>query len=601
MAKRATTPRRALRIGLLVAVVAPFATQSTATAQSSEQVAVSVETVALAADTPAKIELTNTSSETLTLVLSAWAGDPPARLDVVPAGPVIVESGSAVDVTISAPSFLSSDATLDGKFVVGTGGNTVAVFDLTVGAREAPAATVKSHTVVFYSVLPGVRTPRSEFIPASTENCIDTDADEWARTLTATSGRHQMELTATCAAEGIRLTSGDFTFDQHAVFTATLKGAGEDVQVSVIWTTIILWPILVMLAGFGAGLWVHRWTKGGRDLRLTRVRLGNLRFAAADADAVFRGQAAGSAWAGLAIADSVASDVDALIAQLAEVDQQRGPIGFVTERQADALKALRDAAAPIEASIHQWRTEAAEDLVALATARMENPELWALMPSAVAPIDEWLNGRWPGSSADVATLVSEANHLAGALRVIAAYADGVSDLADLEEAVDDATGDTFVDADSKRRILEKRLNDDDRPDAATSLADVDGLAEAVIEFLDAVETVAADVGAPGLEGLTRKAYDGAPLSVPGPSPLARIAAARARASVVTRDNMAFALIGFVAIWSGLEALYFGKPWGNVVDVVGAFGWAFTATAGLSLALTLLTQPNAQAFTLSTDD
>jgi hypothetical protein len=48
----------------------------------------------------------------------------------------------------------------------------------------------------------------------------------------------------------------------------------------------------------------------------------------------------------------------------------------------------------------------------------------------------------------------------------------------------------------------------------------------------------------------------------------------------------------VAAWTGLAALYLGKPWGTWTDFIAMFAWAFGTTAVLTPLLSSLERLNA---------
>jgi hypothetical protein len=90
----------------------------------------------------------------------------------------------------------------------------------------------------------------------------------------------------------------------------------------------------------------------------------------------------------------------------------------------------------------------------------------------------------------------------------------------------------------------------------------------------------APVQQPAFVGYADAPVPAAPSSAPAP-PVQPVRAARRVGRNRLVDNVAVLIVtAVVTVWTGLAALYFGQPWGSVVDYGGALVWGFGVHAAL---------------------
>ena len=543
---------------------------------------------------------------------------------------VTIPSGESRTVTITAPS-----TALTSSFVgqvSATFGSAVATLAIKLSPPETAATAVKKSTVNMYSWFPWPRSPKyvdsddlklagsacttapppfavgsgSALLnvkptcllikcPVETARSIETSVAPQEGSSTTVVAQANCEPTAL-----LHLKVTSFDWNQHHSFVGTMSSGGADTELTVRYSTVFLWPVFALIAGLVVAVWAASWTTGRRDLRLVKLRLLDLQRVAGEADAAFRTSAAGQTWNSYEISTSVHSDVTEHLATLEDIASS-GTYHLVTDTQKTELQLLVKEAAPLETLVEKWPTANKDIFEPLRNLR--NDTTSAAAWAAMGATDKWLDDTLEPSTDNTAVeateyiaLFAETAQMANALALVKGF------LYDKERLVNKATqapdAEKVADTQATQRDLDQLLGDSRNglaPSAVMALKPkFDGFRTEVnrLPVPMVTETVTVDryALADDEEALVRQEYV-QPLS-PADS---------LRATITATDLRVVAIVGLVAVWSGLQALYFGKAWGNVIDYASAFLWTFTATTVLAPLITALTQRNSTRFRLIADD
>jgi hypothetical protein len=328
---------------------------------------------------------------------------------------------------------------------------------------------------------------------------------------------------------------------------------------------------------------------------------------AREADRKFKAAASGRRWASYAIADAVALELAAHLVKLDSIAQEGARAGLLTAQQVADVKALATAAAPIDVLVGEWPAWHLEVFLPLDGLRndAEWHGAWAAIPRVKAWIDHLLEPTVDPTPMGVERSVEvkkEQAQTEAALKLVAAFLHYAARVGEVREQVRADDPDLMAALDALRDLRERLSADDaQRPTAVVALAPkidafrtlVNKLPEPVVTTVAGVEE-AIDEDAAAAEAQLAEVL--AHLAETTPADVVRMR----NDAITTVDRRLIGVIGAVAVWSGLQALYFGKPWGNLIDYGAAIVWAFTGTAVLTPLITILGQRSESRYRLRSD-
>ena len=355
------------------------------------------------------------------------------------------------------------------------------------------------------------------------------------------------------------------------------------------------WASLALLAGLGLALALRRWTGAVRPALVLEARAADLAAEPADsAIAAFKQAAQGHDWAAYDPSPALHAEVEAAKALIAKLDsrsfdevspEDRKAIEARLERIAElqaTITALGPALAALEAAVTVVRklapitaiptAPAPPAFVASADALLDGGDLKtleafaALKDSALAMTK--LAARWPQLHAETARAMAR---LAGRTDVEEARQGLAGAWLQLSEA-------SAPDVVEERKLLTRFA------DALARVAEETAAGAARQGPPAALGGVGTETAPPALAGLFVPTLGDIIASLPA-SPYAT--REQLFQAIRLGDTMRVALMTVVALWTGLEALYFGKTFGGFTDYVTAILWGTVVATGTDLVATAM--------------
>ena len=417
-------------------------------------------------------------------------------------------------------------------------------------------------------------------------------------------------LSRTLEAAGIRFDGMGPAGEYKGKIDTLPDSPGGEIDLTLVVKDAWLWALLPLLAGVGVALWRRAYIGAGRASLLLGAREAALGPAFEEARAAFSAAAAGKPWADYDTSDAfeaqsktLRSDI-VVLAQTSFDKLEDGPRKAIEER----LTALEDhvAALPgLAAALSRLETLLGQ------VKELGRPE-WLVpegsdAPAFVVAADRLLKGRKLASLADFAATVAAIEATSKLAAEWPALQREAERAAARVEAVESAT----LSATDRERVVEARGRLKgawqqlwEAEDAAT-IAERE-LAEAVEEAVASAYRLAGvsplpEERAEGRRAALREGGETLTLTVPsvlppvaagelGRAPVAGEARVKwLRGAVRRGDGWQMLLAGAAAVYTGLEAQYFGHSFGGPWDYVKAFAWGLTATATLDLLAEALRQ------------
>lgn len=443
-------------------------------------------------------------------------------------------------------------------------------------AKRTPA--VDSRTLVVYEsvpLVPGTYWLWHEHVPLKGSSCPE--GAEPVRT-ELSDGPHSAPVQAECVLIEnkpmltIALPQG---LPAHGTFKGTLDVDGTKLGLEVRYSTLFVWPLLILLAGTVVSLLLHRWVSRREELR-GQERILAVATLVDDAQRAFQKASQGQPSVRYSITPAATEELARVLAEAKRLSS--GALFRTRDTGWDDVLGRAD---EVEAYLVRWR-KLPENLATARSALDANPEALAVLPKYSPWVTSMVEGTVGGAALDLAEvreLLDEAAAVPSVIIVAAtfvranalrsAYQDGEIGSAELRERA--------------REVANEAGAELRQADRATKLAE-SGTAARVSELVDLVERLTpAEPVAAGLQGV-----DG----VETPIDPVELAKARedidnpesARSGVnrrrLTGDRLVVGLVSLLALWTGFQ-LYLGKPWGTPVDYLGLAAWAYGAPTVLT--------------------
>lgn len=581
---------RRVTVALFAGVLGTWAVGSEASAQVAEKPIAFAEAGAISIGTavvPA-IVVNNTSREwSLTAVAQLHTVDGAQVVEVrispnpaalPPMGEVFISVGPIKGVSDAMSGFL---------VVTGTSGAETVVLrrPMVLGTSAIPAVSKWSGTT--YAVAPFAD---ASYDSLPTLPLQGTECPVIARgSVALTTGGSVTTLAYQCTkVDGhteLRFTTGDIP--RRGSYSGTLKLGDTSVEMNLRATTIVLWPLLMIFVGLALALGQLAWVKNRRPINLAKKALKkDVANRAASQQSMFAANASGTTWQAYDFTAGILAEVEALKVRLDELPpaSRRGKLGrwlpYPLKEQQDRYDAILSEAAALKDTVDHWPL--------LATTPFSNLNAaWLAIPT---------NKKAINLADDAGKLLLEA----GSSSPMPLSSEQASELLDLVPRTTKALSLLVVGAEVEAtiRALSTQTPTDAFDKAAYDRARQDS-ALANAELLRAKN--AKDVEAAGVEELlesARRELSKLPpgrrigptsFSLPPPDvetapsspPWTETATAIAR-RIAVADLAIFVLAGLAALWTGLGALYLGKPWGRWGDYIAMVAWAFGIAAVSSL-------------------
>lgn len=413
----------------------------------------------------------------------------------------------------------------------------------------------------------------------------------WSAPVVLQSGTRAMTATASCT--GLDAKQLDVVGGRppaYGSYTGSIKLGGSDVQLTVTTAAGWLWPIVAAVVGLFFGLWQRGYLTNRRPISRLVTKAKALCNTARDAD-----KAVISAMATMkyVIGPGAEREATALSERVTAVlGRYRGPWRWFShpgEDDAVVVDQITKDIAADAAVITDWRARSVRVLTTLeSTVDARATSAGTLAPKLIAHARAVLD---PG-----ATVALELRSVAGFL----ADAEATAALLDLLPAVDQLnTALNAREADvPKYQAWQKAWYAESRGllnEVMDALQTADSGTGPVADDLDHALEQARRI-AIRLPVMTRRAVGGGirtetvgsvVMLAPVPAAVsgglfdlirARLASPADRLVRRTRttDYWLLVLASVVAVWGGLVAWYFGKPWGTAIDVITALLWGIAA-------------------------
>lgn len=598
---------RAMLLAVVTTAVALVGVQ--APAHAADEIALGPATLELAPGGKVEATVSSRTTDPLDVRVEASVRGSGAEITfAVEPDRFTIAPGRSVAVTISAPASLKIGSTLRGEMRAFVDGRAITI-PLVLSGATAPKPAVAKRTLVVQAWNPVLvsspddwRRVQGDALPVAGDPCATPPDALWA-----SGGRTDVRVEPTCRADGtIGLIVGTFRTNAFADYAGTLESGGAKTEITVRYTTVIVWPVLTLLAGLAAALWAHGWVNGRRTFLLLRSRLLDIAATARLAQHTFSQQSeAAAGWRLYTIVPHVEAVVADAITELESLrDQSRA--GLVQPGVVAQLEQLRTRSAPLETLVQEWSSAASRFRV-LDQRRdaAADRDVWDLAPL----LAQWADGlRRPSvanqtmTAEDWATDRAEIDLLPGATNLVGLVVYYRDELTAARRHLPDDHEEVAA-ADGRLAALTDRLRLAAHPESAGTPSKALALADEVAEFGDAVQrlprpkALPADADEPAVDPREQRIAELKAMLATAGTNDARSTKQRLR----TTDRGVTIIVCIVAVWSGIQTLYLGKPWGNVSDYVTALLWSFTATAVLPPVITALTQTTASRFRLATDD
>jgi len=384
--------------------------------------------------------------------------------------------------------------------------------------------------------------------------------------------------------------------DRAGAYAGTIDLAPNDEKIGALELSVsvrdaIWWPALALLLGIILALWRLHWTGAARPgFALERRRAAAAKaFNAAkrrfDHDAKTKPWAGYNAWDAFKEAND---DAEAIVRELAgrsfdeldpDVESDADDAIARLEVASAALRSLGKALPDLEAAVK--KIDGLDRITALPGPRQ---------PAFAMSAGELLQGR-KLDDLEALTETCSAVTVAAALanRWPLLYSDTALAVTRVAPREDSTPDETLAVAAAKRKLVGAWLVINDAPDAGT-VAERKLVDHLIAAHMAAAEVAPADAIPAGARAATLGAV---PLEIKALLPtfggllgeLPADPARRIRAidRLVRRgDLLVVVLAGLLALYSGLQALYFGKAFGTAEDYLAAFLWGLTAAGALDI-------------------
>ncbi|WP_258906597.1 hypothetical protein [Actinokineospora sp. UTMC 2448] len=532
------------RVVVIAAVL--FLLAAPAAAQEVEIAIVGGDEPVLVSTEPVAVEVVNNSLRDVAVTVEAGAmSDKQTAVKIDVGAPTAIPAAGSIRVSLTARDTLADGAT--GWLVVRTD-TAIARRAITVGGEET-AVTAWSTDWTRWTGLEGDTLPGR--IPA-------TCADETA-TATLVSGDNTARLTATCVDGAYSLAMSDIEAAGPSLgsgeYTGTLDLGESAVEVTVKRSAPVLLAVALLLGGTLVALGAQTWIADRRPISQRRREVERI----IPPEEGIANTVVGSAKV----------DIDTRLRNIRPGGKVRRyllfwlpwPDGFATARLAAVDTEIARLTSIVE------RHQAYRD--GLATLAANRDVLDRRAPGMRARLDRLAAPPADLDPAELAEHITDAEHADALVRV-------AEELDSLWAAIDNAapgTAQWHVEAAHLQfRVLRAGLARLTRPAEVTGLRDQ--LATAV---------TLADRLRPDAEGVRPEvgiATDAPALGV-GSGVVDRVrrfvvALAGKADRLALRDAAVAVVVGLVALWGGLSALYVGTVWGSVWDLVTAAVWGFGA-------------------------
>ncbi|MGX7677730.1 hypothetical protein ACSMXN_02400 [Jatrophihabitans sp. DSM 45814] len=584
--------------------------------------------LALAAK-PEPVLIVNNSDTTwaITLTAGVYPDDPgsqrvpiavtPTTISVPPAGSAQVTIGPAPNASISGSGLLDA---------VAKSGNQTIVFHRPISAGPAtvkPAVKKWSATRVGWFSTGQLAVGSLPNLPLLAPTCDGVQSG----TAYLTSDSRVAPLKYECVKQGgtaeIRFNGDDV---RHAgQYSGTLSIGGTDVDISLRRTTVWLWPLLVILVGFILASAQQAWTSNYRPLRRANNRLTAIGKEALDKQQLFIENAGNENYGKYNFQTGVLQQINKLQRTLDALQPawaRRWFLAFVPwakdEHQDEYDKVITDMTA-LEQVVTDWPALSdALDILGSSLAATKADGSFAMAPLLVDRAGAILNpvaqdAAGAPSSAEIdldfkaaQALVKEVGETSVALALLPTAKQLGEQLEEVEPGDGSVPSDEAVYEEAMRKFRQARSELAIAESAeAVQKAKVDTLltdARALVLQLDKPVTAEVDLAA-----VVEIQDDAAAQLTPtsglfGLFPRLAGALKRGAGSVRSVDSVWLFVSLAVAAWTGLAALYVGKPWGQWQDYVALLVWAFGGTAVLTSLLSGLANVAAGPLVLKkTDD